>query len=233
MPITYAPGLPPVPAGLTVSLLTILREELQEDTIQALLTAIYNGGRGQAYYNVQAYGADPNGGVDSSDAFNEATLAAELSHGIVYVPLGRYILTDRWNIASVRGLEVVGDGPACTHITWQGASGEDMCRIYNAQLVNFHGIDLVGNPTGANTPRSCLHLSFNYSTIGNVPPAAGDYAYTTALLNVWDVWLGRMESSTGLPNTAEQALRIATENVDYNNSEHVFRNVHIDRKSVV
>lgn len=40
MPIDYSPGLPPIPNGITVAQLSILREELGEDTIQKLIEII-------------------------------------------------------------------------------------------------------------------------------------------------------------------------------------------------
>lgn len=71
--------------------------------------------------SVVSYGADPTGGRDSGQAFQQAVTAAETgSSDTVYVPAGRYVFTGRGSGAAVtistRAVHVIGAGAAATTI---------------------------------------------------------------------------------------------------------------------
>lgn len=98
MPIIYGPGLPPIPDGLTPATIGILREQLEEDTLQVLLGYIRNrAGAGFNVFNVLDYDVLGDGINDDRPGIQAAYDAAAVYGGIVQIPPPRpganYLIT--------------------------------------------------------------------------------------------------------------------------------------------
>jgi hypothetical protein len=157
MSIAYAPDLPPPPQGMSLLDATILREQLQEDTLQVLgkfILANAGAGADGPVIDVTSadYGAVGDGIADDTEAFQTALdqLSSDLGDlgtatggvcGTIYVPNGLYKITStltyygrpsvsiriRGDIGLTRG-EYEG-----TCLFWAGAAGG---TILDLQAVN-------------------------------------------------------------------------------------------------
>jgi hypothetical protein len=87
------------------------------------------------YLNVNDYGADPTGAVDSSQAIQDAINAAETAHQGVWIPAGTYTVTHQLVVDQVT---VKGAGP------WRS-------------VLAGAGVGVFGKP--APTPSSAVHLA--------------------------------------------------------------------------
>lgn len=98
MPIDYVPSLPPVPAGMSVSDISVLREQLQEDTLQLLLKYVAN--RTGVVVRPEDYGAVGDGVHDDLLAFQLATSQLITAGGgsLILAPGAIYRLTGEWVI---------------------------------------------------------------------------------------------------------------------------------------
>lgn len=116
MPIDYVPSLPPVPAGMTVGQLAILREQLQEDTLQAMIAFQQNtSGSSRTLDLVRDFGAPTDGSSNATAAWQEALAA--LSSGSrknwqLTVPAYTYLIDTPLVLtgAPTQGASIIGLG---------------------------------------------------------------------------------------------------------------------------
>ena len=90
------------------------------------------------YVNVMDHGADPTGDTDSLAAFNSALAAIDSRGGVLFIPNGKYALSDTL---------VIGNGTATTDSTIQSIrmEGENLSmRGYNTVAPNYRFSDVYG-----------------------------------------------------------------------------------------
>ncbi len=74
------------------------------------------------------YGAMGDGEADDTAAFQRALgeLGRPGQPNVLYLPPGRYRITQQLDAVGVYGLWLIGEDPASTRLIWDGAEGEDM-----------------------------------------------------------------------------------------------------------
>lgn len=161
MPILYGPSLPPVPAGLTPAEIAILREQLEEDTLQTLLVAILSMGRNIRGVSVSEYGA--LGGLvrdDTAAIQAAANQAVALGIPLVFEPGVSYQITSgiTLGVPFVSPVDVhYGIGYNYTMGASYSASNLTAARACKFIQVEGNGATIWCNWTGA------AQAAFNYA----------------------------------------------------------------------
>lgn len=136
MPIDYGPRVPPIPPGLSAVAIGLLREELMEDTVQAILTlARETAAIGQGGLNVLSFGAKGNGIANDTSAFDAMFAAAEAAKTSTYsptcyIPDGDYRIDHPFFLIS--RTTIVGQSREGVNIQWlSGYTGHVFVGIDN------------------------------------------------------------------------------------------------------
>lgn len=214
MPIFYGPSLPPVPAGLTLETLSIMREQLEEDTVQSILSAIQGLSRQSDGLDIREYGARVDGVHDDTLFIQEALDDASSVPGNgkrVIIP-GLSVISDTLLIDSVQGAGMVGRGMYESGFIWNGPGGQPMIRIRNSQYITVKDLQLQGK-AGAQRPSACIESLFD--SVGYTLVSTGNF-YRGLLIG---------GGSPNQPDSAEYGIVHKKTGSDFNNSEGFFQNV--------
>ena len=111
--------------------------------------------------NVKDFGARGDGAEDDTVAFRRALAVAGTGKagGALYIPAGRYIISDTLRIEKVRGLKIFGDGASglqppgrpfpndrncSTNLIWKGKPGGTLLEMHGSGGISLRDLTLCG-----------------------------------------------------------------------------------------
>jgi Pectate lyase superfamily protein len=115
-----------------------------------------------AWIDVQDYGADPTGAASSVTAFTEALAAvASAGGGVLYIPVGQYLIESTLSWTSADSLMIIGDGEDATVINRASATAPfHTFDIRNSQGVTVQNLNIVNTVSATNFTDDQVGLYF-------------------------------------------------------------------------
>lgn len=122
------------------------------------------GSYGESIYNVKLYGAAGDGITDDTTAFTDALTAAS-SGGVVYIPVGTYLISSYLTVPS--NVWVRGDGYGSTVKLDDGFTPTKLFYVTNSTNVKFSNFIIDGNhnnvtPVGEEYPPGTGQMTYYY-----------------------------------------------------------------------
>ena len=115
-----------------------------------------------AWVDVQDYGADPTGAASSYTAFNEAlTAVANAGGGVLYIPVGKYLIESTLSWTSADSLMIIGDGEDASVINRASATAPfHTFDIQNSGGVTVQNLNIVNTVSATNFTDDQVGLYF-------------------------------------------------------------------------
>ena len=115
-----------------------------------------------AWVDVQDYGADPTGAASSVTAFTEALAAvASAGGGVLYIPVGQYLIESTLSWTSADSLMIMGDGEDASVILRASATAPfHTFDISNSQGVTIQNLNIVNTVSATNFTDDQVGLYF-------------------------------------------------------------------------
>jgi hypothetical protein len=115
-----------------------------------------------AWVDVQDYGADPTGAASSYTAFNEAlTAVASAGGGVLYIPVGEYLIESTLSWTSADSLMIIGDGEDASIINRASATAPfHTFDIQNSGGVTIQNLNIVNSVSATNFTDDQVGLYF-------------------------------------------------------------------------
>jgi Pectate lyase superfamily protein len=114
-----------------------------------------------AWVDVQDYGADPTGAASSNTAFSEAlTAVANAGGGVLYIPVGEYLIESTLSWTSADSLMIIGDGEDASIIKRASATPFHTFNIQNSGGVTVQNLNIVNTVSATNFTDDQVGLYF-------------------------------------------------------------------------
>ena len=119
-----------------------------------------------SWVDVQTYGADPTNTTDSTSAFQSALNAvASAGGGVLYIPVGQYLITSTLAWTSGHSLMILGDGEDASVINRASATAPfHTFDIQNSGGVTVQNLNIVNTVSAANFNDDQVGLYFQACT---------------------------------------------------------------------
>ena len=115
-----------------------------------------------SWVDVQTYGADPTNTTDSTSAFQSALNAvSSAGGGVLYIPVGTYLITSTLTWTSAHSLMVLGDGEDASVINRASAAAPfHTLDIQNSSAVTVQNLSILNSVSATNFTDDQVGLYF-------------------------------------------------------------------------